>query len=143
MARDNSAKARRLALEHAKSRKKRDRQRKIRLVAALLCTVAAFTVSLFLDAPDPTPMHTSLLTGQMWLGELLKGHLDRFRDQLGMAKLAFFRLSFELQVYCGLVSTKFVTADEKLAKFLHFAQTGCSSRMLQERFQRSADTVHK
>ncbi|KAJ6593744.1 hypothetical protein B0H19DRAFT_887844, partial [Mycena capillaripes] len=39
--------------------------------------------------------------------------------------------------------TKFVTADKKLATFLHFARTGCSSRMLQERFQRSADTIHK
>ncbi|KAJ7326240.1 hypothetical protein DFH08DRAFT_885148 [Mycena albidolilacea] len=50
MARDNSAKARRMALERAKSRKKRDQQRKIRLVAALLCTVTAFTVSLVLIA---------------------------------------------------------------------------------------------
>ncbi|KAJ7452561.1 hypothetical protein FB451DRAFT_1012732, partial [Mycena latifolia] len=72
---------------------------------------------------------------------LMSGHPDRFRDQLGMAKHAFYRLSFELQTVSGLVSTKFVTADEKLATFPHFARTGCSTRVLQERFQRSADTI--
>ncbi|KAJ7659057.1 hypothetical protein DFH06DRAFT_902339, partial [Mycena polygramma] len=39
--------------------------------------------------------------------------------------------------------TKYVSADEKLATFLHFARTGCSTRMLQERFQRSADTINR
>ncbi|KAJ7083291.1 hypothetical protein B0H15DRAFT_753796, partial [Mycena belliarum] len=39
--------------------------------------------------------------------------------------------------------TKWVSADEKLATFLYFARTGASSRMLQERFQRSADTINK
>ncbi|KAJ7434299.1 hypothetical protein FB451DRAFT_1063476, partial [Mycena latifolia] len=92
----------------------------MKLLAGVLCTVAAFTVSLCLNTSDPTPMHTSALTGQLWLNELLSGHPDRFRDQLGMAKHAFHRLSFELQTVSGLVSTKFVTADKKLATFLHF-----------------------
>ncbi|KAJ7735179.1 hypothetical protein B0H16DRAFT_133729 [Mycena metata] len=90
MARDNSAKARRRALERAKARKKKEHQRKIKIITVLLCTVAAFTVSLLLDAPDPTPMHTSMLTGQRWLLELIKDHPERFREQLGMAKHAFF-----------------------------------------------------
>jgi len=88
-------------------------------------------------------MHTSVLTGQLWLNELLAGHPDRFRDQLGMAKHVFQQLSFELQKYSGLVSTKFVSADEMLATILHFARTGCSTRVLQERFQRSADTINR
>jgi transposase len=46
-----------------------------------------------------------------------------------------------LQTFCGLRSTKYVTADEKLSTFLHFARTGCSTRVLQERFQRSAETI--
>ena len=127
------------AIKHSK----RERQRKIQLIAALACTAAAFTASLFLEAPEAIPMHTSLLTGQKWLSELLDGHPTRFREQLGMAKHAFYRLSFELQAYSGLVASKFVSADEKLATFLHFVRTGCSSRMLQERFQRSAETIHK
>ncbi|KAJ7352556.1 hypothetical protein DFH08DRAFT_693145 [Mycena albidolilacea] len=58
-----------------------------------------------------------------------------------MAKHVFFRLSIELQTCCGLRSTKFVTADKKLATFLHFACIGCGTRVLQERFQRSAETI--
>ena len=131
------------AHERDKKLKQRERLRKIRLLAALLCTVAAFTASLCLEITPATPMHTSSLTGQVWLNELIAGHPTRFREQLGLAKHAFFRLSFELQAFSGLVSTKYVSADEKLATFLHFARMGCSSRMLQERFQRSAETIHK
>ncbi|KAJ7132427.1 hypothetical protein C8R44DRAFT_528451, partial [Mycena epipterygia] len=65
------------------------------------------------------PMHTSVLTGQLWLSEILASHPNRFQNQLEMAKHAFYRLSFELQAYSGLASTKFVTANEKLATFLH------------------------
>ncbi|KAJ7711735.1 hypothetical protein B0H16DRAFT_1233084, partial [Mycena metata] len=90
-------------------------------ITALLCTLVAFTTtSLGLAAESPIPMHTSLLTGQMWLGELLRGHPGRFRDQMGVAKHVFYRLSFELQASSGLVSTKYVSAEEKLATFLHF-----------------------
>ena len=60
-----------------------------------------------------------------------------------MAKHTFYRLSFELQAYSGLVASKFISADENLATFLHFVRTGCSSRMLQEQFQRSAETIYK
>jgi hypothetical protein len=79
----------------------------------------------------------------MWLSELSGGHPGRFRDQMGIAKHVFYRLSFELQAFSGLVSMKYVSADEKLATFLHFVRTGCSTRMLQERFQRSADTINR
>ncbi|KAJ7045326.1 hypothetical protein C8F04DRAFT_887079, partial [Mycena alexandri] len=106
--------------------------RKIQLLTVALCTVVTFGAALTIDTLDPMAMHTSMLTGQLWLNELLAGHPDRFRDQLGMAKHAFQGLSFELQKYSGLVSTKFVSADEKLTTFLHFARTGCSTRVLQE-----------
>jgi hypothetical protein len=132
-----------VAHQKAKKQKERDRQRRIRRIAAVVCAVAAVTASLCLERPDPIPMHTSVLTGQLWLNELLAGHPTRFREQLGMAKHAFLRLSTELQMYSGLAATKFVSANEKLATFLYFARTGSSSRMLRERFQRSADTIHR
>ena len=120
-----------------------ERQQKIQLIAAQACIVAAFNVSLFLEAPEAIQIHTSLLTGQKWLSKLLDGHPTWFWEQLGMAKHAFYWLSFELQAYSGLVASKFISADEKLVMFLHFVQTGCSSCMLQERFQHSAETIHK
>ncbi|KAJ7652319.1 hypothetical protein B0H17DRAFT_887275, partial [Mycena rosella] len=39
--------------------------------------------------------------------------------------------------------TKYVSADEKVTTFLYFARTGCSTRMCQERFHRSVDTINK
>ncbi|KAJ7624770.1 hypothetical protein FB45DRAFT_680123, partial [Roridomyces roridus] len=39
--------------------------------------------------------------------------------------------------------TKHILANEKLATFLHMARTGSNSRLLQERLQRSADTISK
>jgi hypothetical protein len=134
-----------VAIARHKAKKKQEleqRQRRL-MVVSLIYTVIAFAATLHLDLPDPIPMHTSILTGQLWLNELIQGHDRRFKDQLGMAKHVFFRLSFELQTCCGLRSTKYVTADEKLATFLHFARIGCGTRVLQERFQRSAETIQK
>jgi hypothetical protein len=117
--------------------------RKKKLLMVLLSTVAAFAATLCIQAPEPIPMHTSILTGHGWLTELINGHPERFRDQIGMAPHVYLRLLFELQAYSGLTNTKFVTAAEKLGIFLHFVRTGSSSRMLQERFQRSAETISK
>jgi hypothetical protein len=60
-----------------------------------------------------------------------------------MAHHVFHQLSNELQTHCGLSDSKYVTADEQLAIYLHLAQTGLSSWMLQERFQWSGDTISK
>ncbi|KAJ7059781.1 hypothetical protein C8F01DRAFT_1295890, partial [Mycena amicta] len=109
-------------LAQQKAQKKQElEQRQRRLVlASLVCLVATFTASMNLT--DPIPMHTSMtiLTGQAWLDKLITGYEGRFREQFGMAKHIFLRLSFELQTCSGLRSTKFVSANEKLATFLHF-----------------------
>ena len=60
-----------------------------------------------------------------------------------MAHHVFHQLSNELQTHCGLSNSKYVTADEQLAIYLHLARTGLSSWMLQERFQCSGDTISK
>ncbi|CAK5270801.1 unnamed protein product [Mycena citricolor] len=43
----------------------------------------------------------------------------------------------------GLSNSKYMMGEEKLGIFLYFVRTGATSRMLQERFQRSADTISK
>src|ERR1700678_3935512 len=63
--------------------------------------------------------------------------------QFGMAKHVFCKLCAELQLQHGLSDGKYVFAEEKLDIFLHFAQTGASLRMLQERFQQSGETISK
>jgi hypothetical protein len=89
----------------------------------------------------PIPMRTSLLSGQMWLDELQAGHPERFSEQFGMSKHTFHLLSCELKLHSGLRNRRYVSAEEQLATFLYFARTGSSTRILQERFQRSPSTI--
>ena len=117
------------------------RRRNLAVIGAVLA--AATVVTMSRSVSDPIPMRTSMLTGRLWLNELLEGHPTRFQEQMGMVHHVFHQLSNELQMHCGLSDTKYVTADEQLAIYLHLAQTGLSSRMLQERFQRSGDTISK
>ena len=92
---------------------------------------------------EKTPKHTSKLTGQEWVTELLEGHDGQIHDELGMHKHVFQRLLNVLGRLAGLRNTKHVSAEEQLSIFLHFAHQGLSNQALQERFQRSADTVTK
>ena len=114
--------------------------------AAVACALAAITTSLIITVQKPLllrpiPMRTSILSGQMWLDELLAGHPKRFKEQFGMTKDTFRLLSRELQLHCRLANRRHVTADEQLATFLYLARTGSSTRVLQERFQRSPSTI--
>ena len=111
-----------------------------------MCALATLTTSLAVVAQnqlslEPIPMRTSILSGQMWLDELLAGHPERFKEQFGMSKCAFQLLLRELQLHSGLANRRHVTADEQLAIFLYIARTGSSTRVLQERFQRSPSTI--
>ena len=113
---------------------------------AVACALATLTTTLAVVAQnqlslEPVPMRTSILSGQMWLDELLAGHPERFKEQFGMSKGAFQSLSRELQLHSGLANRRHVTADEQLATFLYIARTGSSTRILQERFQRSPSTI--
>lgn len=108
----------------------------------------AFSVLHWLQQPSlsmlmDTRKHTSSLTGAKWVRELLDGHPGRFREQMGLSRTLFRKLSQELQMTGHLRDGRSVSVDEQLAIFLHFARTGSRSRMLQERFQRSGATVSK
>ena len=83
------------------------------------------------------------LTGQNWIDELLNGHSGRFYNQLGMHKHVFSALVKVLQSWTAFADTKYVSAEEQLAIFLHFAWWGESNRALQEQFQCSPDTITK
>jgi len=117
-------------------------QRRAVMAYALIFLATSFALATQNLLPlRPIPMRTSILSGQMWLDELLAGHPERFNEQFGMSKHAFQLLSRELQFYSGLTNRRQVTADEQLATFLYFARTGSSTRILEERFQRSPSTI--
>jgi hypothetical protein len=67
----------------------------------------------------------------------------RFRRQFGMERFVFRKLLQALKHRTGLRDTKYVSAEEQLAIFLRIARTGMSNAEMQERFQRSGDTVSK
>ncbi|KAG2342370.1 hypothetical protein BDR05DRAFT_886446 [Suillus weaverae] len=47
------------------------------LIACIICQVSALYYQFFLTPPPKIPYHTSALTGQAWILELMTGHPDR------------------------------------------------------------------
>jgi hypothetical protein len=88
------------------------------------------------------PYHTSILSGYAWLQELLHGHPERIRTELGVHKEVFHALIRELQSM-GHGDTRYVTLEEQLAIFLYTSVTGLSIRHVGERFQRANGTISK
>ena len=92
---------------------------------------------------EKTPRNTSTLSGKAWVDELLEGHPICFYDNLTMNRHVFRQLLRALNEKAGLGDSKYVTLEEQLAVFLYFSATGCSVQKLEERFQRSPDTISK
>jgi len=89
---------------------------------------------------NKTPYHTSILTGEMWVQELIAGHPKRIRTELGMRRNIFLQFVQTLML-SGLKPGRFVSYEEQAAIFLYACVTGLSTRRLGERFQRSNDTI--
>jgi hypothetical protein len=73
------------------------------------------------------PYHTSILSGYAWVQELLHGHPERIRTELGVHKEVFLALVEELRSM-GHGDTRNVTLQEQLAIFLYMSVTGLSVR---------------
>jgi hypothetical protein len=117
-----------------------DRQRRIAAVQAagffVTTIIAAATLLASLATADPIPYHTSVLIGEMWVQELLAGHPDRIRTELGMRKHVFLAFCMALRA-AGLADSRYVTQHEQVAIFLYMSVTGLKIRHVGERFQRS------
>ena len=109
-----------------------------------LFTLAAGAAALAYGLPlyDKTPYHTSALTGAAWVCELLNGHPERIRNELGVHKHIFQDLIAALNQH-GMTSSKHVYIEEQLAIFLYTSVTGLSLRHVSERFQRANETTSK
>ena len=88
------------------------------------------------------PYHTSALSGEAWVNELIFGHPERIRTCLGMRVHVFLALVSELRLH-GLKDSRYVTLKEKVAIFLYVCVTGLSVEHVGERFQRSNDTISR
>jgi len=87
--------------------------------------------------------HTSYLTGQIWIDQLLTGHPTRIKDNLGISKKGFRYLENLLIRKTGFQATRFMGTSEQLGIFLYAVTTNLSMRKLAERFQRSTETINR
>ena len=88
------------------------------------------------------PYHTSLLSGQAWVLELLTGHPERIYSELGVHHNVFYTLISVLKGM-GYTDSRYITLEEQLAIFLYASVTGLSIRHLGERFQHSNETISR
>ncbi|EJD33245.1 hypothetical protein AURDEDRAFT_24895, partial [Auricularia subglabra TFB-10046 SS5] len=65
------------------------------------------------------PYHNSRFTGQDWVNELMNGHPERIRNELGMRLHVFVTLLVELRAMGYGDSQKGVRLEEQLAIFLY------------------------
>lgn len=86
------------------------------------------------------PYHTSILIGEMWIQELLNGHPNQIKTELGMRCDVFIHFVQTL-VLSGLKLGCSVSNEEQAAIFLYACVTGLSIHHLGEHFQRSNGTI--
>jgi hypothetical protein len=90
------------------------------------------------------PYHTSILTGEKWLIELIQtDNRHRFHEQLGLYKETFFLLVKELEDTGQLKHSKYLSTEEQVAIFLYTVVTNLPNRKVAERFQRSGETISR
>ena len=88
------------------------------------------------------PYHTSSLSGEDWVQELLTRHPWCIQNELSLDWGTFLILIKALQV-AGLQSSHHVSIEEQLVIFLYTTVTGMSSIHVGECFQWSWDTITK
>ena len=74
------------------------------------------------------PYHTSILTGQGWVDELVHGHPLHIHTKLGVSLEVFQALISKLHEM-GHGASKHVTLEEQVAIFLYACVTGLSVRL--------------
>jgi hypothetical protein len=111
-------------------------------IALFIAIMLNGTSTLLLSLTERKPYHTSILTGQGWVMELLAGHPKRIRCELGVHRHVFLELIQELR-QLGHDRSKYVSLKEQLAIFLYISVTGMTVRHAGERFQRSNETISR
>jgi hypothetical protein len=96
---------------------------------------------LFLSPTVCIPYHTSILTDEAWMYELIYGHPDRIWHNFGVDCDVFNALLHVLHHNRFVLSHNGVSVEEQLGIFLYTCVTGLLSHLVGERFQCSPDTV--
>lgn len=118
------------------------RRRLHQFIVLFLSIIITATAAVLQSLEGREPYHTSILTGEGWVMELLGGHPDRIHCELGVSLEVFSDLISDLRAM-GHSNSKHVSLEEQLAIFLYAAVTGLTVRHLGERFQRSNETISR
>ena len=122
-----------------------NRRRRLVVLVSIIVTQLAYYYHLLLIstvAAEPIPYHTSILTGQAWMIELLNGHPDRIRLCLGVKHDVFDALIGTLKQHGhAAASRNGILLEEQLGIFLYTCVTGLSTGHIAERFQHSGGTI--
>ncbi|KAM0903096.1 hypothetical protein ACQ4PT_018891 [Festuca glaucescens] len=95
------------------------------------------------SSANRTRIHTSILTGDMYVKEVLEGHELRCKRDFQMEKHIFHNLVECLRERCLLRDTDFVSMEEQVAIFLYAVSMNASNRTLQGQFQHSGETISR
>ena len=85
--------------------------------------IIAVVYVMIITPADPEPYHTSILSGKMWVQELLDGHPDHILCELGIQKEVFEALISTLHAI-GTTDSKHVSLEEQLVISLYISVTG-------------------
>ena len=89
-----------------------------------------------------TPYHTSALSGEAWVQELLSGHPECIKNELGVYWGTFVILIKAFQML-SIQSLHHVSIKEQLSIFLYTAVTGLSCIHVREHFQWTPSMIIK
>jgi hypothetical protein len=104
------------------------RQRIIRFMGLFMSIFVTITTSLLDFIVVKQPHHTSILTGEAWVAELLAGHPLRILSQLGVWHHVFEALITTMHDL-GLDNSRHVSLEEQLTIFLYASTTGCQQEI--------------
>src|SRR5882762_10974991 len=118
-------------------------RRRLQQYVALFLSIILSATTALLESAHTTrePYHTSILTGEGWVMELLSGHPERIHCELGVHYHVFEALILDLWEMGYDNSRRGVSLEEQLATFLYACVTGLTIRHLGECFQRSNETI--
>ena len=118
------------------------RQHLIALICIILAELLQCSVTLF-TKPLHIPHHTSILTGKVWVLELMNGHPDCMKINFGVSLDMFSALVQVLEHNRIMESRNGILVEEQLGIFFYTCVTGLSSCLVGEQFQRSTETITK
>jgi hypothetical protein len=81
---------------------------RLRMAAAMVAQlIVGIVIAYMTPFLDKEPYHTSILSGHAWVLELVNGHPNWIKNELGMRKNVFRALVQELEA-CGLHDSKYI-----------------------------------